>query len=39
MQWYHFATGMAEVLEGTTVFVEVGVVGTGGCGVKFHEEV
>ena len=36
---HHFATCVAEVLEGLTVFVEVGVEWAGGGGVEFHEEV
>lgn len=37
---YHFATCVAEVLEGLTVFVEVGVEWAAGRGgVEFHEEV
>ena len=36
---YHFTTSVAEGLERSTVFVEVGVVGTGSRGVELHQEI
>jgi hypothetical protein len=36
---YHFTTGVTEGLESSTVFVEVGVVGTGSGGIELHQEI
>jgi len=35
----HFTTGVAEGLERSTVFVEVGFEGTGSRGIELHQEI